>query len=56
MLKSIQAHVRVQNPQTFSEAIKVAESADLGAKDHRFSHRNGVIAIRQSITTHPQVK
>jgi hypothetical protein len=36
----IQAHVRVQDPQTLSEAIKIAEIADLGAKDHRFSHRN----------------
>jgi Ty3 transposon capsid-like protein len=36
----IQAHVRVQDPQTLSEAIKIAENADLGAKDHRFSHRN----------------
>jgi Retrotransposon gag protein len=37
----IQAHVRVQDPQALSEAIKIAESADLGAKDHRVSHRNG---------------
>jgi hypothetical protein len=36
----IQAHVRVKDPQTLSEAIKIAESADLGAKDHRVSHRN----------------
>jgi Ty3 transposon capsid-like protein len=36
----IQAHVRVQDPQTLSKAIKIAESADLGPKDHRFSHRN----------------
>jgi hypothetical protein len=37
----IQTHVRVQDPHTLSEAIKIAESADLGAKDHRLSHRNG---------------
>jgi Ty3 transposon capsid-like protein len=37
----IQARVRVQDPQTLSKAIRIAESADLGAKDHRFSHRNG---------------
>jgi hypothetical protein len=36
----IQAHVRVQDPQNLSDAIKIAESADLGAKDHRFSHPN----------------
>jgi hypothetical protein len=54
----IQEDLRVQNPQTLSEAIKIAERAGLGAKDHRFSLHNGRydgIAIRQPITTHLQV-
>jgi hypothetical protein len=37
---SVNQSARVQDPQTLSEAIKIAESADLCAKDHRFSHRN----------------
>jgi hypothetical protein len=52
---SIKAHVRVQEPQTVSEAIKTAKSADLRANDHHFSNRNGRIAIRQPITTRTEV-
>jgi Ty3 transposon capsid-like protein len=44
----IQAHVRVQDPQSLSEAIKIAESADLGAKHNRFSHRNGRYSNRST--------
>jgi Zinc knuckle len=36
----IQAHVRVQDPQTLSEALKIAECAALCAKDHHLSHHN----------------
>jgi hypothetical protein len=51
----IQAHVRVQDPQTFAEAIQIAESADLSVGITAFLIAMIGIAIRQPITTSSDV-